>query len=269
VIAGARRRPGTLAVQCVFAALVLSTFAAFFVTTKLKRSPQLVEQVSFRRHFSPNGDGRLDVEKIAFSLRRSDDTSVAIVTRDDETVAVLADDVRLKKGRHRFVWNGRDASGRVAPDGEYRVRVRLRHQGRSIVSSQKLFVDTAPPEPIVRSVSPDVLYPGARKDGRARIRFIGPTRTAPTLLVYRAGGERPRLVARRIGRKHDPIVIWNGRVGLGLRSFLAPSGNYLMVIRTRDASGNDGTSSLLPTGGPVKGHPELNVRKRSGKGRRG
>src|SRR5256885_3869643 len=42
----------------VFAALVVATVGAFFVTTRLKRSAPVIESLTFNRHFSPNGDRR-------------------------------------------------------------------------------------------------------------------------------------------------------------------------------------------------------------------
>jgi hypothetical protein len=254
------RLPGALVVPCVFAALVVATFAAFFITTRLKRSPPVVEQLSFRRHFSPNADGRLDVEPISFKLRRSDDVTVSIVSADGDTVATLADDVSLTKGRHRFRWDGRAAGDGAVADGEYRVRVRLRHQGRTVTSPRKLFIDTTAPNPVVKYVSPGAIYPGAAGADRARVRFVGPTRIAPTLLVYNTDGAQPRLVARRLGRKGSPMLGWDGRVGLGASTRPAPAGNYLMAVRTRDAAGNDGPAQLPPTRATVRGHPGLVVR---------
>ncbi|MEX0993161.1 MAG: N,N-dimethylformamidase beta subunit family domain-containing protein [Solirubrobacterales bacterium] len=258
-----KRRPGALAIQCVFAALVVATFAAFFATTRLKRSPPVVQELAVRRHFSPNVDGRLDVAPVRFRLRRSDDVTVLIVSRDGEQVATLADDVRLGKGGHRFVWNGRADDDRIAPDGVYYARVVLRHQGRVVTSPRKLFLDTTGPSSIVRYVSPDAITPGVPGAERARVRFTGPTRIAPTLLVYRTNerpGVRPLLVARRAGKRDDPNLSWDGRVGLGRDTRLAPAGNYLMVVRTRDAAGNDGPEGPPRTAAEVRGNPGVVVR---------
>ena len=120
-------RPAAVPVL-VFAALVVATFAAFFVTTRLKRAAPVIEQLTFRRSFSPNADGRFDVALFAFRLRRTDEATVSLVTRDGDEVRTLAEDVFLQRGvRHRFRWDGRNDAGRVAPDGEYHVRVGLRN----------------------------------------------------------------------------------------------------------------------------------------------
>src|SRR5438270_4801887 len=128
-----RVSPGAL----VFAALVFATVGAFFVTTRLKRSTPVIESLTFNTHFSPNGDGRLDTVLFAVRLRRTDDVTISIVTRDGSPVRTLAEDLNVHRGRvYRFRWDGRNTSGRVAPDGEYHVRVSLRRQGRVVTSGR-------------------------------------------------------------------------------------------------------------------------------------
>jgi hypothetical protein len=245
----------------VFAALVVATVGAFFVTTRLKRSAPVLEQLTFNRHFSPNHDGRLDFAVFAFRLRRTDDVTVSIVTRDGDQIRTLVEDRRLSKGRrHRFRWDGRTDTGLIAPDGEYHIRVGLRRAGRTVTSPRKLFLDTTPPRPVVRYVSPDVITPGAGgRRSRATLRFVGPTRR-PTLLVYRTDLPKPRLVARRTGRTGSGTLKWDGRTGLDRAAGPAPAGSYLLAVQVRDAAGNIGPARLPPTRKTVRGHPGVDVR---------
>ncbi len=241
----------------VFAGLVVATFAAFFVTTRLKRAAPVIEQLTFRRSFSPNGDGRFDSALFAFRLRRSDDVTVSMVTRDGDEVRTLAEDVFLERGtRHRFRWDGRNDAGRVAPNGEYHLRAGLRNQGRTVTSSRKLFLDTVPPRMVVRYVSPESISPdGEGRANSATLRFTGPSRRA-RLLVYRTDRGRPRLVARRDIPRDKSSVRWDGRVTGG---GAAPAGAYLMVVRGQDAAGNVGPRDVPPARGEVRGHPGLAV----------
>jgi hypothetical protein len=242
----------------LFAALVIATVGAFFVTTRLKRSTPVIEQLTFRRSFSPNGDGRFDVALFAFRLRRSDEVTVSIVNRDGDEVHTLVEDVLLPgRSRHRFRWDGRTDAGRVAPDGEYHLRVGLRRQGRTVTAGRKLILDTVPPRPVVRYVSPDSISPdGAGGANSATLRFAGPSRRA-RLLVYRTDLRRPRLVATREIADGKPTVRWDGR-GKGGRP--AASGSYLMVVRAQDAAGNVGPRRVPPRRSAVRGHPGLAVR---------
>jgi len=242
----------------VFAALVIATVGAFFVTTRLKRSTPVIEQLTFRRSFSPNGDGRFDAALLAFRLRRTDEATVSVVTRDGDEVRTLAQDVLLRGGlRHRFRWDGRNQAGQVAHDGEYHLRVGLRRQGRTVTSGRKLLLDTVPPRPLVKYVSPDSISPdGAGGANSATLRFAGPSRRA-RLLVYRTDVQPPRLVATRSAARSDATVHWNGRVNGGRP---AASGAYLMVVRAQDAAGNVGPRRLPPPRSQVRGHPGLAVR---------
>jgi hypothetical protein len=245
----------------VFAALVVATVGAFFVTTRLKRSTPVIESLTFNRHFSPNGDGRLDTVVFALRLRRTDDVTVSIVTRDGTTVRTLAEDLSIRKHRrYRLRWDGRTTGGRVAPDGEYQVRVSLRGQGRVVTWGRKVFLDTTPPHPVVRNVQPPVITPGRHGSGRGvTLRYVGPRRR-PRVLVYRTDLPRPRLVARRLGPSGTGILHWDGLVGLGSVRRPAPAGTYLLAVRVRDAAGNLGPRVLPPRRGAVAGHPGLTVR---------
>ncbi len=249
-------RPAAVPVL-VFAGLVVATFAAFFVTTRLKRAAPVIEQLTFRRSFSPNDDGRFDVALFAFRLRRSDEVTVSVVTRDGDEVRTLGEDVFLQRGvPHRFRWDGRTDAGRVAPDGEYHLRVGLRNQGRTVTSSRKLFLDTLPPRMVVRYVSPDSISPdGAGRANSARLQFSGPSRRA-RLLVFRTDRGDPRLVARREIPRDEQSVRWNGRVTGG---GAAPTGSYLLVVRAQDAAGNVGPRDVPPARRSVRGHPGLVV----------
>jgi N,N-dimethylformamidase beta subunit-like protein/flagellar hook capping protein FlgD len=258
--ARSRRHSGALIASAVFALLVVATVGAFFVTTRLKRSAPVVNNLTFARYLSPNGDGRRDFVDIALRIRRPDEVTVSIVDKAGNDAVTLLRDARLARGLHRFRWDGRLSSGAVAPDGQYRLRVGLRHQARTLTSPRKLFVDTKPPRPIVRYVSPDAISPdGAGTANHAILRFDGPSRRRPTLLVFHSRLGTLRLVARRRGHSDSQLLRWDGRVGLRGSRSRAPSGNYLMMVRTRDAAGNVGPPRP-PTRVRVLGHPGLRVR---------
>ena len=142
--------------RVVFAALVIACFAAFAITQRLKHTPTVVQRFELTPIFSPTPAGHIKEELISFKLAAADEVTVTIEDSAQDTVATLVRDrpvVRYKQfslrwnGRmgtaHRYtVLSGPDGTtvvtpfntGRPAPAGEYRVRVSLREQHRSVLS---------------------------------------------------------------------------------------------------------------------------------------
>jgi hypothetical protein len=121
--------------RAVFALLVLGCFAAFFVTQRLKHTPTAVQRFQLTPVFSPTPTGHIKEELISFKLAKGDEVTVTIVDSAENTVATLVRDrpvVRYKQFSLR--WNGVTGTGRPASAGEYRVRVDLREQHRSVFS---------------------------------------------------------------------------------------------------------------------------------------
>ena len=144
-------------IPVVFALLVAACFAAFFLTQRLKHTPTVVQTFQRSPTFSPRSAHRADrQERISFKLARGDDVTVQIVDSNLNVVATLLTDHPTHRYKQLSLrWNGRrgDArsysvlvsssghrfllprtTGKLAPPGEYRVRVKLRHDGRQVLS---------------------------------------------------------------------------------------------------------------------------------------
>lgn len=244
----ARRRPAIIA-GIAFAALVVATFAAFFITQRLKREPGVLGQVRATPFFSPNQDGRFDRARIGFLLQEPDDVTVTVVDRDDEPVRRLARNQPLDAYTQlRLAWDGRDDAGDRVPDGTYRVRVGLRRQGRSVLLPRNIRLDTTPPEPRVLSVGPEQsalprpeLLPN-REGEPARVRLFLPGRKG-RVIVYRTDVTPAREVLAEDVANGTTVWEWDGTVD-GRR---VAQGTYLVAAETRDQAGNIGTSpATLP-----------------------
>jgi hypothetical protein len=142
--------------RAVFALLVLACFGAFFITQRLKHTPTAVQLFKLTPRFSPTMAGHVKEEQISFRLARSDAVTVTIIDSSGGEVATLVRDHQTKGYKVLSLrWNGRggvahrystrtatdgrpilvpDNRGRPAPAGEYRVRVSLREQRRSVES---------------------------------------------------------------------------------------------------------------------------------------
>ena len=214
----------TTVAKVVFALLVLATVGAFFVTQRLKRSAPVVRHVVLPLYISPNGDGRKDTAVIRFRLPKADDrVTVSITDANGDEVRRLADRP-LSKGRHRFVWNGRDSSAAIPPDGFYYLRVVLSGQGRGTITRRGIHLVTTPPVPKLVSVSPERIRPGGRQP--VTIHFSGPSNPAPVFSVYRTDSGPPQLVQRFAGAVGSTTGTWDGRI-LGKP---APAGTYAFAV---------------------------------------
>jgi len=142
----------------VFALLVLGCFAALLVTQRLKHTPTLVQEIKLTKVIAPASKGEAREEHIAFKLAKADEVTVTIESSSGETVATLVRDLPVRRYKILSLrWNGRRGTadgygvlrradgyttlvprnhGRLAPPGEYTVRVSLRREDRSIPSSR-------------------------------------------------------------------------------------------------------------------------------------
>jgi len=141
--------------RVVFAVLVLACFGAFFLTQRLKHTPTIIHSFELAPRFSPYPGGHIPQEAISFKLSRADEVTVTIIDSQGDEIATLASDLPVARYKQLSLrWNGRrghvhgytlqtSTSGRtrelvpritgpLAPPGEYRVRVGLRHQGHTL-----------------------------------------------------------------------------------------------------------------------------------------
>lgn len=154
---GLRRAAGA-----VFAVLVIATVGGLFLAQRIKHTPTSVQ--GFQLHplsFSPTVPAHARLEQVSFRTAKSGAVTAAIISSSGETVATLVRGLRW----HRYLrlclqWNGRRGTGRVlagapmrpaagicppspalalpagrlAPAGDYRVRVSVRGSSRPVLS---------------------------------------------------------------------------------------------------------------------------------------
>jgi len=259
--------------QVVFGVLVASAFAAFFVAQQLKSSPSVVQ--SFKVKYpvvSPNGDGRLDRQRVTFRLKRADTVDIAVVNDQGDVVRELASGKHLEAYRQllpSLAWDGLDAAGRPAPDGLYRIRITLRGEGRSVIVPRAFRVDRTAPAPRILSIGPDPergpeLLPHP-SGAPARIRLSAPSRSG-VLRIFRMWPGAPQPLTTIQVPDGATTVNWSGTDGKG---HPAPPAPYLVVAEVRDKAGNIGTSvpltarglPALAYGRPLPGHGGITVRR--------
>ena len=248
----------SLFARVVFVLLVAATFSAFFAAQRLKSAPPVATIKRITHHFSPNGDGRRDVARARIRVRKDDDVTISVVDDDGTEVRRLASAVAATNERSvRVRWDGRTATGAIAPEGAYRLRVSLRRGGRAVTLNPGLSIDITAPRPTVLAGGPDgtkwITGPVA---GPVPFRVRVVSERFPTRMrVLRTDLGDPREVA---GFTLPPGVRegeWDGQAG----GAPAPPGTYQLVALVRDQAGNVGRSA--PDGpGPVRGQPGVSVR---------
>lgn len=251
----------------VFGALVLATVGAFVMAQKLKSSPSVVMRPWVSSVFSPVAapeSGKRRRARISFWIVRGDDIAISIVDDRGRIVRRLVDEERLEaRVRRTWWWDGRTDEGRRAPDGRYRVRVALIHQGRTFdLPGVTIRVDTAPPRPRVTRVEPQApsgpAFLPQRGVDAVTAWFRGTEGRRAQLQVWRTDVSPPRIVARQPIPARTDRVTWDGAVD----GAPAPPGTYLLGLYVEDRAGNPGTfPQAMPPRGRVRGRAGVTVRR--------
>ena len=135
-------RTGLIAVALI---LLIGSAAAFTRSERLKLQRSPVGKPKFERHLSPTCDCHTATSTLSFLLRRPERLDVSVVDSEGDHVATLVDRQDFNAGRVSFEWDGRGDSGEVAPDGIYRLKVRLEHDRRTILIPETIVVDSVAP----------------------------------------------------------------------------------------------------------------------------
>jgi hypothetical protein len=223
-----------LAPAALVAALLVATSAAFVVTEKLKLTRSPIVGPIVAKVFSPTCDCPTSSAEIRFRLRNPDRVSVEIVDSDGDVVRELARDRPQGRRFVTYVWDGRDADGRVVDEGTYKPRVHLDRQRRTIVMPNRIRVDTTPPRVTTFTARPLVISPdGDGRSDRAKIRYRLDERARVELYV---DGVR---ALRRLGTRTSGTMDWFGTAA----GEPLPQGVYTLRLVARDLAGNLGPRS--------------------------
>jgi hypothetical protein len=205
--------------------LLVGSVAAFTYTQKLKLERSPVGKADFDRWLSPECECPQESAALRFELRERERLDATIVDSDGDFVRTLLTASEQAVGWVETDWDGRDEAGRIVPDGDYRVRVRMRDERRTIVIPVELHVDSVPPQARLLGVSSTTLAPGDRIVLTYETNEFG----KPLLLV---DGEVAATASAR--EPEGTKVRWAGEVS----NEPLPPGLYAVTLIVEDSAGN-------------------------------
>jgi hypothetical protein len=209
--------------------LLGGTAAAFAVTQglKLEKSPVLAPRID--KVLSPVCECRTSVGRISFKLRKGDTATLQVVDGSGKVVRTLLERRHFGAVRLNAGWNGRDDTGRVVPDGDYKPRVRLANAHKTITFPNEMHVDTKKPEIQRFSVSRRVFSPDG--DGRADGISVSYRFSEPAHAILFVNGKRRGFT--RFQRPSGNVQWFGRRRGKGV-----PPRTYALELAARDTAGN-------------------------------
>ena len=196
-------------------------------------------------------------------LKVPDDVTVDVVNLDGDRVKRLVEGRAVRAYNPlRLTWDGTSDAGRRVPDGQYRVRVTLRDEGRSAIVQKTMNVDTKAPVSQVcvgfRCAVKDEGNIISQGDRAVKIYIKGVSPNYATKFrLFRTDEGKPRLVGRLDdipGGSHR--LVWDGLVN---GKPLDP-GTYIVQSEVRDTAGNVGITPAKFEVGTYRGRPGITVR---------
>ena len=213
-------------------ALLAASAGAFALTerAKLERSPIYGTKV-VNPVFSPDGKAKPAVT-VQFRVRPREQIDAWIADRHGHKVDDLVAGRNVApKTELDLTWDGLTPSGIVAPDGVYRVVVKLQRSHRTITLPSDLRLDTTPPvikvaHPVFPIISPD-------GDGHADVFRVSYHVNEPAHAVLLLRGKQ---IVFTLRQPLAGTLVWNGFHPHTSRPL--PPGRYVLGVEAQDTAGN-------------------------------
>lgn len=232
--------------------------------------PPIVTRFQATKLFSPTGDGRREVARVAVRLSEASIVDIEIRDRDDRRVKGLIAEER-PRGIASVAWDGTDDQARPAPDGRYKIVLRARSARKAAngrykrwnKSRQVILDRQAPPLGTLSVQSAAIAGAG---EGECRVAATALDRGSLGVEVLPAAGEPAiaRFGPRTVTAGQTSLWNWDGKRADG-----TPAAPGLYVVRAflADVSGNRSEQSATCWAGHLLGtlvppRPKLGTRVR-------
>jgi hypothetical protein len=225
--------------------VVLSVIAAGCISRPLLYDVKVAPDV-----ISPNADGRDDVTRIEYKLRRSADLSIYFLDAEGEK-HYFREDKRRSSGQYSVYFGG-VVEGQMLPDGTYTWGVEATDLDGHTQDVEGPFTivdaDTVIPELRNFSVYPQVFTPNQDGiDDRVAITFYlnKEVRELRVYILDKEGNKYPVAQKEGVAKPRDPGEPWVSGVytydyegGVDLGATPPPDGTYTVVAEAEDLVGN-------------------------------
>jgi flagellar hook assembly protein FlgD len=177
---------------------------------------------------SPNGDGAGEVEALSYRLVRPSTVTVSLIG-PDKAPRVL-DEGAKGPGVYRFSWNGTNADGTPAAEGQWRLSATATDDQGQTTTADRLFSLNRTLGGL--SVSPALVRVG--RGGRLTASFTLTRPARVTAMLRSRSGAVVAAIARSVQRGAGrQTLTWNGRAG----TRYVPSARYVVRIRAANEVG--------------------------------
>ncbi|MED4876356.1 S8 family serine peptidase [Anoxybacillus geothermalis] len=182
--------------------------------------------------FSPKAKGKVS---IPFTLNKKAKVTAQVYDSNNKLVKTIANNQSFSGGTSAFVWDGKNMSGKLMPDGTYRLKVSAvdDQKRKSAVRSQSVVIDTK------------VLFGGVslgqtlfKMDGTAKANFKMNVKEPVFVSAYVKTGQGA--VSRQLVRNQkygirSYIIYWDGKDN---KNAFVNEGDYYYALEIVDQCGN-------------------------------
>ncbi|MBU8913040.1 MAG: hypothetical protein KOO61_03385 [Spirochaetales bacterium] len=205
------------------------------VAVTIDRRPTTMNIGFSRRYFSPNGDDQGDTVTVRPNLSIPTGITGYTVTVKDSAGEVVGSGSGVGDLPAELVWDGRDLSGSVLPEGDYVAELALVYEkgNRPVGMSPVLTIDNTIPSVSLRASSNRITPDGDGADDTIR---LTPS-VSPAAETVRFSGRLLSLGGQVIGQAEGvapTAVTWDGTTAQGAA---APVGGYIAILEVEHRNG--------------------------------
>lgn len=206
--------------------------------------------------FSPNGDGAKDQLDIDYELTENATwVTVEVRTLGGDLVRILLDGISQSAGAHSLVWDGRNESSSLAPDGDYKIHFAAGNAyGQATERERAVALDATAPRALIVEVSPMPFTPDLplADDTLTVVVQVSDSEPADSVTV----AIRPRGDANGDTLSLNPTFTGDGTYAAYWSDQDDEEGEYEIEVSISDSAGNRGldrSSFVLDKSPPLVG----------------